>query len=226
MVQCYSPQNFPFCSCNLSSSLSISNLASHQCTVHHSHCIACCHCCLPAWLIIPKESVPKDPTAVTALATLLSYNAPSIPHAHLTSPISYVVYLICLLLQYHSNIYVYVQVVQMFSLLSNLVLWVVLTCKHYLSRHVLSACMFTACGSGTLLGLLLYGIMPVQALQSPIPQYLVSSRMKYRQQLHTRSSRKIHLILHYEKLNEIITPINRHTSKPYWLGLKVMGRFH
>ena len=114
----------------------------------------------------------------------------------------------------------------MFSLLSNLVLWVVLTCKHYSSRHVLSACMFTASGPGTLLGLLLYGIMPVQALQSPIPQYLVSGRMKYRQQLYTRSSRKIHLILHYKKLNEKITPINRHTSKPYWHGLKIIWGFH
>ena len=111
---------------------------------------------LHAWLIIPKESVPKAPTAVTALPTLLSNNAPSIPHAHLTSPISDVVYLTCLLLQYHSNIYADAQFVQMFSLLSNLVLGVVLTRKPHSSRHAFSACMSNASGSGTLLGPLLH----------------------------------------------------------------------
>ena len=105
-----SSQNFPFCICNLTSSLPISNFAKHQCTVHHF--IVYCHFGLPAWLIIPKGSVPKASTAVTALPTLLSNNASSIPHAHLTLPISDVVYLTCF----------YTQLVQIFSLLNNLVL--------------------------------------------------------------------------------------------------------
>ena len=67
---------------------------------------------LPAWLIIPEECLPIASTAVTALPTLLSNNASSIPHAHLTSAISDVVYLTCL----------YTQLVQMFTLLNHLVL--------------------------------------------------------------------------------------------------------
>ena len=142
------------------------------------------HCLLSFW--------PKAPTAVTALPTPLSNN--SIPHAHLTLPISDVVYLTCF----------YTQLVQLFPCWTTLCLEIVLTFKPYSSRHVLSAHMSTASCSSTLLGLLLHDIMPVQALQSHIQLYLVSSRMKYRQQFKAIDLLQKYTwsILHYEKLNQ------------------------
>ena len=98
-----------------------------------------------------------------------------------------------------------------------------LTFKPYSPRHVLSARMSTATasGSGTLLGLLLHDIMPVQALQSHIRLYLVSSRMKYRQQF-----KAIDLLERYTWFCITRNSTNRRTCKPYWHGLKAMGRLH